>query len=47
MLGVPLARSINPTTRTNWEGTGVEPDAKVLAADALITAQRLAAERLP
>jgi retinol-binding protein 3 len=46
VIGVPFARAINPITRTNWEGTGVEPDAKVPAADALITAQRLAAERL-
>jgi len=46
VIGVPFARAINPITKTNWEGTGVEPDVKVPAADALITAQRLAAERL-
>jgi retinol-binding protein 3 len=46
LIGVPFARAINPITRTNWEGTGVEPDAKVPAADALITAQKLAAEKL-
>lgn len=46
VIGVPFARSINPITRTNWEGTGVEPDASVPAVDALITARKLAAEKL-
>ena len=46
MIGVPFARAINPISKTNWEGTGVEPDVKVLAADALATAQKLAAEKL-
>jgi hypothetical protein len=46
MISVPFARAINPITRTNWEGTGVEPDVKVPAADALASAQRLAAEKL-
>ena len=45
-IGVPLARAINPITQTNWEGAGVEPDVKVAAADALTTAQKLAAEKL-
>lgn len=45
-IGVPFARAINPITQTNWEGTGVEPDVKVAAADALTTAQKLAAEKL-
>jgi hypothetical protein len=46
MIGVPFARAINPISKTNWEGTGVEPDVKVPAADALSTAQKLAAEKL-
>jgi C-terminal processing protease CtpA/Prc len=46
MIGVPFARAINPITKSNWEGTGVEPDVKVPAADALATAQKLAAEKL-
>src|SRR5438552_6160699 len=46
MLGVPFARAINPISKTNWEGTGVEPDVKIPAADALATAQKLAAEKL-
>ena len=45
-IGVPYARAINPITHANWEGTGVEPDVKVSAADALTTAQKLAAEKL-
>src|SRR5581483_807463 len=35
MVGVPFARAINPITKTNWEGTGVEPDVKVPASEAL------------
>lgn len=45
MIGVPGARAINPITHTDWEGTGVEPDVKVPASDALVTAQRLIAEK--
>ena len=47
MIGVPFARAINPISKTNWEGTGVEPDVKVPAADALTTAQKLVAEKAP
>jgi len=36
---VPTGRAINPITKTNWEGSGVEPDVKVDAADALRVAQ--------
>lgn len=46
MIGVPFARAINPISKTNWEGTGVEPDVKVAAAEALSTAQELAMEKL-
>ena len=35
---VPDGRAINPITKTNWEGTGVEPDVKVPAAQALTVA---------
>ena len=45
MIGVPFARAINPISKTNWEGTGVEPDVKVAAADALATAEKLAGEK--
>ncbi|HEX6049933.1 MAG TPA: S41 family peptidase [Gemmatimonadaceae bacterium] len=44
MIGVPFARAVNPITRTNWEGTGVEPDVKVPATEALATALRLIRE---
>jgi len=44
-IGVPFARAINPVTKTNWEGTGVEPDVKVPASDALDTALRLVREQ--
>jgi retinol-binding protein 3 len=46
MVGVPFAKSLDPVTKTNWEGTGVEPDVKVAAADALTTAEKLASEKI-
>jgi C-terminal processing protease CtpA/Prc len=45
-IGVPFGRPINPVTKKDWEGTGVEPDVAVKAADALETAQKLAAEKI-
>jgi retinol-binding protein 3 len=45
-IGVPFARAINPISKTNWEGTGVEPDVKTSAAEALAVAQKLAGEKL-
>jgi C-terminal processing protease CtpA/Prc len=36
----------NPVTHGDWEGKGVEPDVKVGAADALATAEKLAADKL-
>jgi C-terminal processing protease CtpA/Prc len=33
-IGIPFARSINPVTGTNWEGTGVVPDVAVPEAQA-------------
>lgn len=33
-ITVPFARSINPVTGTNWEGTGVTPDVAVPATEA-------------
>lgn len=46
MIGVPFARAVNPITKTNWEGTGVEPEVKVEASQALDAAVKLAAERI-
>lgn len=39
---VPLGRAVNPITKTNWEGTGVEPDVKVSKELALKTAYLMA-----
>jgi C-terminal processing protease CtpA/Prc len=43
---VPSGRAINPITKTNWEGTGVEPDVHVEPEQALKTAHALAIRRL-
>ena len=43
---VPSGRAINPISKINWEGTGVTPDVKVAAADALVTAQKMALAKL-
>lgn len=45
IIGVPFARAVNPTTNTNWEGVGVEPDVKVPAEEALDVAKKMAAEQ--
>jgi Peptidase family S41/N-terminal domain of Peptidase_S41 in eukaryotic IRBP len=45
-IGVPFARAINPVSKTDWEGTGIEPDVKVKASDALETAEKLAENKL-
>ena len=41
-ISVPYARSVNPVTGTNWEGTGVEPDIAVPAAEAYSLAYEMA-----
>ena len=43
---VPDSRPINPISMSDWEGTGVTPDVKVDAEDALKTAEALAAKKL-
>jgi hypothetical protein len=35
---IPTGRAINPVTNTNWEGTGVEPDIRTDASEALTVA---------
>lgn len=45
-IGVPFGHPINPVTHGDWEGTGVEPGVKVSAAEALSTAEKLAADKL-
>lgn len=39
---VPFARAINPITKGNWEGSGVQPDAETSADNALKAAHVLA-----
>jgi len=39
---IPVGRAINPISKTNWEGTGVEPDIKVPKEQALKTAYLMA-----
>ncbi|MGA3202557.1 MAG: S41 family peptidase [Bryobacteraceae bacterium] len=41
-IRVPDRRSINPISKTDWDGPGVIPDVKAFAADALATAVKLA-----
>jgi len=41
LVQIPFARSSNPVTKTDWEGTGVIPDIKVESSKALIKAQEL------
>lgn len=43
-VGIPAGRIANPYGRPDWDGTGVEPDVKVKAADALATAEKLASD---
>lgn len=43
---VPRGRAINPISKTNWEGTGVEPDVKVPANEALKTAHLAAVNKI-
>jgi C-terminal processing protease CtpA/Prc len=42
---VPTGRAINPITKTNWEGTGVEPDVKTPKEQALKTAYLMALKK--
>jgi hypothetical protein len=46
LIGVPWARPINPISKTDWEGVGVEPDVKVKRELALETAEKMALEKL-
>ena len=43
---VPAGRAINPITKTNWEGSGIEPDVKVEAKQALKAAHLDALKKL-
>lgn len=46
MMSLPFARAVNPVTKSNWEGTGVEPDVKVSQDEALDTALVMAIKKL-
>ena len=46
VIAVPFARAVNPITKTDWEGKGIQPDVKVPADQALDKAKQLAAEKL-
>ncbi len=45
-MGIPEIRAVNPFSKADWEGTGVEPDVKVKAANALETAEKIAVSKL-
>lgn len=47
MIGVPFARAVNPITKTDWEGMGVQPDIAVSSEAALTRAQQVAESKLP
>jgi hypothetical protein len=44
-VAIPEVKPINPYSQPDWEGTGVEPDVNVKAADALEAAVKLAESR--
>jgi hypothetical protein len=46
-IGIPEHRAVNPFSDNDWARTGVEPDVRVKAAEALATAEKLAAARRP
>lgn len=43
---IPDARAVSPITKTNWEGTGVEPDVPAPELTALLVAQKFAIQAL-
>ncbi len=45
-MAVPVARPINPVTKTDWEGTGVTPDYKTSREDALSATIKIAEAKL-
>jgi hypothetical protein len=45
-IRVPDTTPINPISKTNWEGTGVTPDVRAKAPDALTVAEGLALTKL-
>jgi hypothetical protein len=45
-IWLPNGRAINPITKTNWEGVGIEPDIKVESAQALHAAHLAALRKI-
>lgn len=45
-IWLPNGRAINPITKTNWEGTGIEPDIKTASAQALDAAYANALKKI-
>jgi len=45
-MGIRESKPVNPFSKADWEGTGVEPDVKVNEADALAVAEKLALSKL-
>jgi hypothetical protein len=45
VANIPFARAVNPITKTDWEGIGVQPDVATPADQALDVALKLAAAR--
>lgn len=45
-MGIPETKPINPFSKPDWAETGVEPDIKVKAVNALETAKKLAESKL-
>jgi hypothetical protein len=43
---IPVARTVNPVSGTNWEGSGVEPDIQVAADGAFAAAYRRALDHV-
>ncbi len=46
MASIPFSYGINSVTHTDWEGKGVQPDVKVPAEQALLTAQVMAIQSI-
>ena len=46
LVGIPNRTTVNPITRTNWQGTGITPDVAVPAAEARAVALALAAKSI-
>jgi hypothetical protein len=45
-IALPVARPINPVTKTDWEGAGITPDYKTSREEALPTAIKLAEAKI-